>query len=133
MKLIRRFDASIRPCRSPGYPDFCKPGQVYCPQHAPEFSSDARRRSAAFRGYNHKWQAARRRYLQSNPPCAACMKEGLLTPATVVDHIIPHRGDQRLFWDERNWQPLCKSCHDRKPAAANNEEVISMKINWKKV
>lgn len=55
-----------------------------------------------------------RRYLQSNPPCAACMKEGLLTPATVVDHIIPHRGDQRLFWDEHSWQPLCKSCHDRK-------------------
>ena len=33
---------------------------------------------------------------------------------TVVDHIVPHRGDARLFWDEDNWQPLCKSCHDRK-------------------
>ena len=42
------------------------------------------------------------------------MKEGKLTPATVVDHIVPHRGDPRLFWDEKNWQPLCKECHDRK-------------------
>jgi predicted ATPase len=23
--------------------------------------------------------------------------------ATVVDHVMPHRGDQRLFWDEANW------------------------------
>ena len=33
---------------------------------------------------------------------------------TLVDHIVPHRGDQALFWDEQNWQPLCKSCHDKK-------------------
>ncbi|WP_400245601.1 HNH endonuclease [Niallia sp. JL1B1071] len=39
---------------------------------------------------------------------------GKLEKATVVDHIVPHRGDQDLFWDETNWQPLCKSCHDRK-------------------
>ena len=37
-----------------------------------------------------------------------------LVPATVVDHIKPHRGDAKLFWDETNWQPLCKSCHDHK-------------------
>ena len=43
----------------------------------------------------------------------ACF-DSKLTPATVVDHIIPHRGDKRLFWDEKNWQPLCKDCHDRK-------------------
>nr|DAZ00322.1 MAG TPA: HNH endonuclease [Caudoviricetes sp.] len=104
----------MRPCRHPGCPGFCKPGQVYCPTHAPEFSSDAQRGSAAFRGYDHKWQVARRRYLQNNPLCAACMKKDRLEPATVVDHIIPHRGNPRLFWDERNWQPLCKSCHDRK-------------------
>jgi 5-methylcytosine-specific restriction protein A len=36
--------------------------------------------------------------------------------ATVVDHIVPHRGDQRLFWDEANWAALCKPCHDAKTA-----------------
>lgn len=35
-----------------------------------------------------------------------------LTVATVVDHIVPHKGDQTLFWNEANWQPLCKLCHD---------------------
>ncbi len=30
----------------------------------------------------------------------------------MVDHKIPHKGDQKLFWDRDNWQPLCKACHD---------------------
>ena len=25
-----------------------------------------------------------------------------------------HRGAPALFWDEKNQQPLCKSCHDKK-------------------
>ena len=33
-------------------------------------------------------------------------------PASVVDHVTPHQGDQRLFWDEANHQSLCKPCHD---------------------
>ncbi|WP_343040029.1 HNH endonuclease signature motif containing protein [Methylocystis heyeri] len=33
-------------------------------------------------------------------------------PATVVDHITPHKGDIKLFWDRKNWQPLCEPCHN---------------------
>lgn len=40
-------------------------------------------------------------------------QRNMLVPATVVDHITPHRGDPILFWDSKNWQPLCKDCHDR--------------------
>ena len=56
----------------------------------------------------------RRKFLESNPFCAKCYEEGHITMATVVDHIKPHRGDQKLFWDRGNWQALCKRCHDRK-------------------
>ena len=72
------------------------------------------RGGADARGYNARWWRARIDFLQKHPLCAECQREGKLTPATVVDHIIPHRGDQRLFWDEKNWQPLCKDCHDKK-------------------
>ena len=34
----------------------------------------------------------------------------------MVDHIIPHKGNLELFWDEDNLQALCKPCHDRKTA-----------------
>ncbi|WP_295219971.1 HNH endonuclease signature motif containing protein, partial [Ruminococcus sp.] len=42
------------------------------------------------------------------------------TAATVVDHIIPHRGDPHLMWDESNWQALCKSCHDWKTGSEDS-------------
>lgn len=35
------------------------------------------------------------------------------TSLLVCDHVKPHRGDERFFWDETNLQTLCKSCHDR--------------------
>ena len=40
-----------------------------------------------------------------------CQQQGRTTIATVVDHIKPHRGDRRLFWDSDNWQPLCAPHH----------------------
>lgn len=41
-----------------------------------------------------------------------CVGIGKLVPADTVDHIEPHGGDPVLFWDEGNWQSLCKHCHD---------------------
>ena len=55
-------------------------------------------------------------HLNRRPLCNACKIESLDRLATVVDHIKPHRGDTELFWDESNWQSLCKQCHDRKTA-----------------
>ena len=104
--------APKRPCRYPGCPNLCDKG-VYCSNHM-EFSTERMRGGADARGYNGKWRKLRAAFLQRNPLCTKCMAQGVITPATVVDHIIPHRGNQQLFWDEENWQPLCKSCHDQK-------------------
>ena len=105
-------NAPKRPCRYPGCPNLCDKG-VYCSQHM-EFSTDRVRGGAVARGYDASWRKRRSLFLQRNPLCTKCMAQGVITPATVVDHIIPHRGNQQLFWDEENWQPLCKSCHDQK-------------------
>lgn len=40
------------------------------------------------------------------------------TAQLVADHIEPHRGDARLFWDRMNLQTLCKPCHDGPKARA---------------
>jgi hypothetical protein len=34
-------------------------------------------------------------------------------PATLTDHIEPHRGDKAKFWDEANWQASCDWHHDQ--------------------
>ncbi|MCU7837019.1 MAG: HNH endonuclease [gamma proteobacterium symbiont of Taylorina sp.] len=62
--------------------------------------------------YNYRWQKIRKNYLQSNPLCVICKNDGFIVPATIVDHIIPHKGDEYLFYDESNYQSLCKHCHD---------------------
>lgn len=74
------------------------------------------RASSSSRGYGYKWQQARASYLSRNPLCCECEKNGRTTLATVVDHVVAHKGNPGLFWDRKNWQPLCKPCHDRKTA-----------------
>jgi 5-methylcytosine-specific restriction protein A len=76
----------------------------------------ADRANAAARGYDARWQKARLCFLQENPLCVECAKEPRTTAGTIVDHIIPHRGNEKLFWDQTNWQALCKEHHDRKTA-----------------
>lgn len=85
-------------------------GKVHTP-HTPK-TYDKARGSAASRGYDRRWRKAREGFLAKYPICA-CGCGGL---ATVVDHIKPHKGDKKLFWDRANWQPMTKVCHDRKTA-----------------
>jgi 5-methylcytosine-specific restriction enzyme A len=74
----------------------------------------AKRPSARQRGYDRHWEKARAAFLREpdNQFCRKCRDQGRLTVATVVDHIVPHRGDPAFFWDRSNWQPLCKPHHD---------------------
>lgn len=62
--------------------------------------------------YGYKWSKARALHLTANPLCVKCLARDRITAATVVDHIVPHKGDPQLFWDPANWQSLCKPCHD---------------------
>jgi len=73
---------------------------------------DDKRESSAKRGYGYQWQKARKEFLQQHPLCEDHGKRGYVVAATIVDHIVPHRGDDKLFWDRSNWQALCKPCHD---------------------
>jgi 5-methylcytosine-specific restriction protein A len=64
--------------------------------------------------YGYRWRRYRLAQLRSEPLCRMCATQGLVVPATVVDHIKRHAGDRDpLFWDSTNLQSLCKRCHDR--------------------
>ena len=84
-------------------------GQIYVPPCL-------QRKTSAERGYGARWQKARAGFLAKHPLCAECARGGITRAASVVDHIVPHKGDQGLFWDSSNWQPLCKPHHDAKTA-----------------
>jgi 5-methylcytosine-specific restriction endonuclease McrA len=88
---------------------------------APHLNPDSWRsgKTTAQRGYGSRWQRASKRFLarSENVCCRMCEMIGVVTLATEVDHIEPHRGDQVLFWAEANWQGLCKPCHSMKTAS----------------
>ena len=121
-----------KPCRMNGCPNLATSG-AYCPLHANARAGENEtkektsppsgkiiyqqdRPSAYRRGYDHNWRKERKKFLMNHPWCVHCLNKGYRTPATEVDHIVPHKGNKRLFWNQDNWQALCKSCHSRKTA-----------------
>ncbi|MHC4194287.1 MAG: HNH endonuclease signature motif containing protein [Planctomycetota bacterium] len=76
--------------------------------------ADYPRPSAAKRLYGRRWQKASKHFLKRNRLCVAHLAAGRTVEATEVDHIIPHKGDMKLFWDKKNWQSLCRPCHSSK-------------------
>ena len=100
------------PCAHPGCPRLVARGKKYCEEHAGQHPEEVR--PVADRGYGYAWQKARKAYLDAHPLCVECMRQGRYVKATDVDHIVPHRGDQKLFWDVGNWQALCHHCHSEK-------------------
>ena len=58
-----------------------------------------------------RWQRIRRYQLLEYPLCKYCAEHGLVTAATICDHIEPHGGDVNKFW-LGPFQSLCKPCHD---------------------
>jgi len=89
-----------KPCRHQGCPELTF--DTYCKNHA----GLHHRPSAHERGYDSKWRRLSKLYLQSHPLCIECHRHGRLVEATVVDHIVPHRGEPKLMWNQKN-------CYDK--------------------
>jgi 5-methylcytosine-specific restriction protein A len=96
------------------------------PQAAKRFKGGSRRSDSFLpcRKY-HKlytstvWLRLRESFLRDNPLCIECKREGRHILATVVDHIIPHKGNKDIFYDASGLQSLCKRHHDKKTYREN--------------
>jgi 5-methylcytosine-specific restriction enzyme A len=111
--------AAPRPCRYAGCGVLVVSGFCVKHQQIAQREEDRRRGSANDRGYGSKWRKARAQYLSEHPlcECSECAAGAIRTRASsVVDHIVPHRGDLKLFWSRRNWRAMAKACHDKKTA-----------------
>lgn len=98
-----------------------------CQVHARDVEH-ARGKTAA-RGYGNRWTRRAALFRSQHPLCgmrpgglapvmSKCHDEQRVTLGAHVDHVIPHRGNDALFWDELgNWQTLCAACHTRKSGA----------------
>lgn len=106
---------ALKVCMYPGCNQLTR--EAYCAEHAKMKRQESERNTnrEAKPLYNSvRWQRLRHSHLFRNPLCVECMKEKQLTAATVVDHMIPHKGNPELFFDPDNLQSLCKRHHDMK-------------------
>jgi 5-methylcytosine-specific restriction protein A len=113
--------APLRPCPHPRCAVLTRGG--LCRAH-----QRARARAGL---YDTRWSAYSQQFLAEHPHCgdradglpptadSACRAEHRQAPATQTDHITPHGGDLRRFWDRRNHQALCAACHARKTRREN--------------
>lgn len=87
-------------------------------------AKDRGRETAQQRGYTSHWARVSQQHLRQYPLCGmrapdaypdgwrgACHEQGRITAAECTDHIRPHKGDQNVFWDRRNFQALCANCN----------------------
>jgi 5-methylcytosine-specific restriction protein A len=75
---------------------------------------DEKRGTSSQRGYGAAWRRLREMVLNEEPLCRDCLRRGLVTPATLVDHIQPLRDGGTN--ERANLAPLCVACHARKTA-----------------
>jgi 5-methylcytosine-specific restriction protein A len=96
-------------------------------------ATDASRGTAQARGYDRQWSTFARTWKRRHPLCgqrhdgqlslehSQCVREGRLTVATDVDHIVPHKGPtDPAFYALANLQSLCHACHSRKTATIDS-------------
>ena len=116
----------LRYCAHPGCRNTIGARQGYCATHRGQAERLMRRSNvlSVKRDFYEtwRWRQVRRLFLQEHPLCVHCQRDGRTEAATEVDHVIPHRGDERLFWDDANWQALCKPCHSRKTLAETGRD-----------
>ena len=73
--------------------------------------------------YDRKsWRRRARLQLIVEPLCSTCEQKGLITPAVHADHVIAHKGNEKLFW-EGALQSLCAECHSQKSALENGKRI----------
>ena len=99
--------AAYQECRYPRCPNYAV-HRGYCSTHV----NPPTQTPGGLNTRNRRFLWLRDAFLKRHPMCNHCKTD----PATILDHITPHRGIPMLFWSERNWQALCIHCHGRKTA-----------------
>jgi 5-methylcytosine-specific restriction protein A len=99
-----------RPCSFPGCPHLTN-GR-FCEEHQRQENKRYEKydRSPEMKKrYGIAWKRVRDRHIAQHPLCEVCKRNGNLTPAEEVHHIVPL--SQGGTHDDSNLMSLCKSCH----------------------
>lgn len=112
-----------KPCAYPGCSNLTS--ETYCDEHKSKVRknyNDFFRDRATKRKYGCNWKRIRDRYIAEHPLCEDCLKEGKMTPAIEVHHILPVKNGGTN--NRENLTSLCKSCHIKRHIALGDRKVF---------
>lgn len=105
-----------KPCRAPLCRALTRERHGYCEEHAhlnTGWERHQKGKTASQRGYGSRWRKLRQAVMERDRwLCQACKRRGRVTPAAMVDHIVPKAeggGDS-----PENLEALCRPCHQDK-------------------
>ena len=116
MKILKR-------CNADGCSEFIERHESYCKEHKGyankqynEWRNEEHKEYVAFYK-SSKWRKLRLVALgRDSWCCRRCDEKGIITIATLVDHIVPTKVDWELRLDIDNLQAMCDECHNIKTA-----------------
>lgn len=71
----------------------------------------------------------RARFLRGQVRCKMCGSLFKSSLDRILDHVRPHRGEEKLFLDPTNWQALCKKCHDSHKQRHEKGKVVEVGLD----
>lgn len=114
-------------CKTWGCPNLTYNKSGWCDEcekkRRPAHREPDERASAQERGYDARWAAFSRQYLEKHPTCAICG-----APSEVTDHKDITAKVMMDLWgrfdlDESHYQALCRSCNAKKARQDHETEV----------
>lgn len=105
-------------CTAPGCKTIVSDGGNRCrhhilPERTPKRQYDHHYHNGKNIYKTSQWRKLREAQLRAEPCCATCAQYGIVTPATIADHIVEVKDGGELF-DIKNLQSLCHACHNKK-------------------
>lgn len=79
-----------------------------------KYNNTDQRKAAADKYNTTQWRTLRQIQLSTYPICAGCKADGIITPASHVDHIFPWNQIGEHAFTHNLYQSLCPSCHTSK-------------------
>lgn len=97
-------------------------GQSRCPEHRRQQHTEHNtRREVDARYSSAQWRRLRKYKILSEAYCENCARHGRTVAAQEVDHIQPVKKGG-IFFDLKNLQSLCKTCHSIKTASERSQQ-----------
>lgn len=70
-----------------------------------------------------RWKSLRITKLTEQPLCEWCLEQEIVTPASEVHHVVPHKGDEAIFWSGP-FVSTCKPCHARRGQLEDHGQTV---------